>query len=263
MLRYCALFSGSSGNATYIGTAEGGVLIDVGVSARRIETALTARQIDPRTIRAVLITHEHSDHVAGLPVLCRRYGWPVIASTGTLDALAAGDKVTAEQKLYAVAPGGGFHIGDITVRAFSTPHDSRQCLGYRIDADDRAMAVATDIGYMTGEIRQAIAGCKLIHIESNHDPIMLRNGPYPLYLKERIAGAGGHLSNAACAETLPELVEAGAERFVLAHLSQHNNTPTLAAQTATAALAEAGVTVGRDCLLDVAAPEGTAPVLYF
>ncbi len=263
MMRYCALFSGSSGNCTYVATKDGGLLVDAGVSAKRIEKALADREIAPQSIKAVLVTHEHTDHIAGIKVLCKRYGWPVIASTGTLDALAQNDRVTPSQTLYAVESGGGFSVADMHITPFSTPHDSRACLGYRIDADDRSLALATDMGYMPPTVLEAIAGCQLLHIESNHDPVMLQNGPYPYPLKMRILGERGHLSNDACATVLPRLVQSGATRIALAHLSQHNNTPQLAARTATSALAAAGVSVGRDCLLWVAEPDGKQPVVYW
>ncbi len=263
MLRYCSLFSGSSGNCTYVATADGGILVDAGVSAKRISEALAQRDIPPSSIKAVLVTHEHSDHVAGLRVLCKKYGWPVLASVGTLDALTEGDKVAASQRLYVLSPGKAVGIYGLRITPFSTPHDSRECLGFRIEGEDRALALATDIGYMTDEIRAALTGCQLVHIESNHDPVMLRNGPYPFYLQQRILGDDGHLSNDACAAVLPALVASGTTRLVLAHLSRQNNTPQLAADTATQALADAGAAVGRDCLLEVAQPEGTKPVTYF
>lgn len=263
MLRYCSLFSGSSGNSTYVGTADAGILIDAGVSAKRITEALRCRELDPTAVKAVLVTHEHSDHVAGLRVLCKRYGWPVLASTGTLDALTEGDKLPATQRLFVLTPGQSVGIYGLRITPFSTPHDSRACLGFRIEGEGKALALATDIGYMTDEIRCALTGCQLVHIESNHDPEMLRNGPYPYYLQERILGKGGHLSNDACAAVLPELLEGGATRLVLAHLSRQNNTPELARTTAQRALAAVGATVGRDCLLEVAEPEGTRPLTYF
>ena len=263
MLRYCSLFSGSGGNCTYVGTAEGGILVDVGVSARRIETALRQRDIDPKSIRAVFVTHEHSDHVAGLQVLCKHYNWPVLASEGTLDALSEGGKLACSQRVYLMETGQKIAVGDLQITPFDSPHDSRHCFGYRVDSADRSMAVATDLGYMADSVRQGITGCHLVHIESNHDPEMLRNGPYPYYLQQRILGQGGHLSNGACAAVLPELVASGTTRFVLAHLSGHNNTPALAQRCATQGLAQAGMAVGRDCLLTVAEPEGTQGVTYF
>ncbi|MBQ5841181.1 MAG: MBL fold metallo-hydrolase [Clostridia bacterium] len=263
MLRYCSLFSGSSGNCTYVGTAEGGVLIDAGVSAKRIETALRERDIDPKSIRAVLVTHEHSDHIAGLRVLCKRYGWPVLASEGTLDALTSGDKVAAESRLYLLQDDHTVSVAGLGITPFAVPHDSRHCLGFCIEGDGRRLGMATDIGYLTDSIIGRLTGCQLVHIESNHDPEMLRCGPYPYSLQCRIRGEGGHLSNAECAATLPALVQAGAVRLTLAHLSEQNNTPQLALDTATAALSKAGIAVGRDCLLGVASPRAERPVTYF
>ena len=155
-------------------------------------------------------------------------------------------------------------VAGLRVTPFETPHDSRQCYGYRIDSEDgRSLAMTTDLGYLPDAVLQAILGCQTIHIESNHDPEMLRNGPYPYWLIQRIRGEGGHLSNQECAAVLPDLVAAGANRLVLAHLSEHNNTPDLALGCASSALIAAGVSVGRDCLLSVAKPTGDTPVIYF
>ena len=264
MLRSCSLFSGSSGNSTYVGTAEGGLLIDAGVSAKRIVTALEQRNIDPATIRAVLLTHEHSDHVAGLRVLCKKYGWPVVASEGTLDALMEQDKVSAEQKLFMLPSHIRLNIAGMRITPFATPHDSRQCYGYRIDTSDgRSLAMTTDLGYMPQSVLDTITGCQFLHIESNHDPEMLRNGPYPYWLIQRIRGEGGHLSNQDCAAVLPHLLKAGATRIVLAHLSEQNNTPSLALECASRALESVGASVGRDCLLSAAKPVGDGDVIYF
>lgn len=264
MLRYCSLFSGSSGNCTYVGTGNGGILIDVGVSARRITTALKERDIDPATIRAVLLTHEHSDHVSGLRVLCKQYHWPVVASQGTLDALISNEQVTADQHLYMLPTDRQLTVSGLLITPFAAPHDSRECYGYRLDTEDgRSLAMTTDLGYMPQIVLDTITGCQFLHIESNHDPDMLRNGPYPAWLVSRIRGQGGHLSNDECAAVLPQLVNAGATRIVLAHLSEHNNTPALAEQTACGALAAIGAQTGRDYLLSVAKPTGDGPVVYF
>ena len=146
MLRYCPLFSGSTGNCTYVGTADGGILIDVGVSARRIKNALCERDIDPSTIRAVLLTHEHSDHVAGLQVLCKQFGWSVVASEGTLDALSEQDKLPCNSKIFMLPLQRSVTVAGLRVTPFETPHDSRQCYGYRIDSEDgRSLAMTTDL----------------------------------------------------------------------------------------------------------------------
>lgn len=264
MLRYCSLFSGSSGNCTYVGTSAGGLLIDVGVSARRISTALKEREIDPKSIRAVLLTHEHNDHVAGLRVLCKQYGWPVIASEGTLDALTEHNTIGSEQRLYCLPQGKRLAVAGMQITPFDTPHDSRQCYGYRIDSEDgRSLAMTTDLGYMPQAVMDTILGCQFVHIESNHDPEMLMGGDYPYWLKQRIRGQGGHLSNQDCAAVLPDLLEAGATRLVLAHLSEHNNTPAMARSCAESALTAFGATEGRDYLLSVAKTVGDSPVVYF
>jgi len=264
MLRYCSLFSGSSGNSTYVGTASGGLLIDVGVSARRISTALKEREIDPKSIRAVLLTHEHNDHVAGLRVLCKQYGWPVIASEGTLDALTEHNAVNPEQRLYCLPQDKRLAVAGMQITPFATPHDSRQCYGYRIDSEDgRSLAMTTDLGYMSQTVMDTILGCQFVHIESNHDPELLMGGDYPYWLKQRIRGQGGHLSNQDCAAVLPDLLEAGATRMVLAHLSEHNNTPAIAQNCAASALSAYGATEGRDYLLSVAKTVGDSPIIYF
>lgn len=263
MMRYCSLFSGSGGNATYIGTSKTGILIDAGVSAKRIETALRQREVEPSSIRAVFVTHEHTDHIAGLRVLCKRYGWPVIASNGTLAALVEGDKVCCDHRLYCMESGQSVSIGDLQIYAFNTSHDSRESFGYHVtDERGKRVAVATDTGCITQTIQDALCGADLVHIESNHDITMLRNGPYPYPLKQRIEGERGHLSNVACAQLLPQLVNNGTSRFTLAHLSEENNLPGLARQTSVDALYGAGAVEGNDYLLDVAGPIGVRPLVY-
>ncbi len=263
MARYCPLFSGSSGNCCYIGSAAGGVLVDAGGSARRIETALWEREIDPGSIRAICVTHEHSDHVAGLRVLTRRYGMPVFASRGTLEELLHAG-ILGERDAFAVIDEEGIEVADMEITAFPTPHDSAESLGFRIHtADDRRIAVATDMGYMTPVVRKALRGCDLVHIESNHDIRMLENGPYPYFLKKRILAKTGHLSNEACAAELPQFVQEGTTRFVLAHLSAENNLPDLAYVTSQAALQEAGLRAGVDFLLQVAERVSTEKVTVF
>ena len=263
MARYCPLFSGSSGNCSYIGSGEGGLLIDAGVSAKRIETALRDRAIEPSSIRAIFVTHEHSDHIAGLRVLVKRYGFPVFASRGTLQELLRVGALK-EGDPFAVVDEEGIEVAGMEVFAFPTPHDSLESLGYRIHTPDgRRIGVATDIGFFAPVIQQALRGCDLVQIESNHDVRMLENGPYPYYLKQRILAKTGHLSNDACACELPELVRQGTTRVYLSHLSAENNTPDLAYVTAQAALLEAGMRENTDFLLQVAERVGTKDVIKF
>lgn len=263
MARYCSLFSGSKGNATYIGTAHGGILVDVGVSAKRIREALEARHIDPRSIQGVCITHEHSDHVAGLRVLTKQFGWTVYASEGTISALLETEQIHKNSDivpLYTAA----VTIGDMQVTPFHTPHDARESMGFCITLpDERKIGIATDMGVMRQEVERLLSACDLVHIESNHDVSMLRSGPYPIHLQQRILSDRGHLSNAMCAATVARLALAGVPRFMLAHLSEQNNTPALALQTTASALAKEGMQPKRDYELAVAAPVSPCAVSVF
>lgn len=262
MARYCPLFSGSGGNCTYLGTAHGGILVDAGVSAKRIKTALVDRGVDPQTLHGIFITHEHSDHISGLRVFLKQYPMPVFATRGTLEAII--DKGAVPENATVIVIDRDTAVGDLTVSPFLTPHDSAQSCGYRVMfPDERIAVVATDIGFVSDEVRRAVTGCDLVHIESNHDVRMLENGPYPYMLKCRILGRGGHLSNDSCASLLPRLLESGATRFVLSHLSRENNLPQLAQQTAQCALSRGGAREGQDYLLSVAKPQDDAPVMLF
>ncbi|MCL2487812.1 MAG: MBL fold metallo-hydrolase [Oscillospiraceae bacterium] len=271
MARYCPLFSGSSGNCTYIGTASGGILIDAGVSARRLEKALRARNIDPASIAAVFVTHEHGDHIAGLEVFAGRYCCAVFGSAGTLGALPQSlsrTVLTPKTDGYETRLAGydceGVEAAGMWVTAFETPHDARQSTGYIIrTSDGRRIGVATDIGQITDLIRSELRGCDLVHIESNHDLPLLNAGPYPYFLKKRILADTGHLSNSACARELENFAKTGTARFVLSHLSRENNTPELAYAAASSAMKAAGLTERLDYQLWVAAPEDRTGVIVF
>lgn len=262
MARFCPLFSGSSGNCLYVGTSVGGVLIDAGVSARRIEQALLAREVDPKSIRAIFVTHEHTDHISGLRVLQKRYGMPVYASYGTLEGIReAGAFAQAD---FCLPITDTVALDECQITSFRTSHDSRESTGFRIELrDGRTVGVATDLGVMTSSVRVALRGCDLVHIESNHDVRMLENGTYPYVLKRRILSSTGHLSNEACAAELPSLIRSGTTRIFLGHLSRENNMPTLAAATASAALQTCGAVENVDYLLQVAAPESDKPYMVF
>ncbi len=251
MSRFCPLFSGSSGNCIYIGEGDTHILIDAGVSARRITTALNNIGVSPCNISAIFITHEHNDHVCGLKNFAKRDNIPVYMSRGTADALSescAGLNIKTMDS--------PVQVGGIEISRFATNHDCPDSSGYRIKLGCRDFAICTDTGIITDEIRNAISGCELLLIESNHDINMLNKGPYPIPLKRRILSDSGHLSNNACAEELPELLKKGTIRFVLGHLSRQNNSPDAALSCANSALTLAGYTEGMDYLLYVAPPEG-------
>ena len=250
---FCPLYSGSSGNALFCQAGNTRVLIDAGKPGRTIEEALRHIDVAPETIDALLITHEHSDHIAGAGVLARRFGLPVLATRGTW--LAMEDKigaVPAGQRMEITA-GKDFLLGDLGIQPFSIPHDAADPVGYRLWGGTLSVSVATDLGHFPREVFARIAGSTLTLLESNHDPDMLRANPhYTAVLKRRILGDRGHLSNETCAGTLPHLISSGTGTILLGHLSGENNTPELAMRTAEAALAREGIRPGRDVNVRVA-----------
>ena len=264
MARFCSLFSSSSGNSTYIGSSKTGVLIDAGVSAKKMKEALLSRDIDPSKLGGIFITHEHSDHIKGVRILASTFKIPVYATEGTMAALEENGTVTAKFP-YQVIPYEGLEIGDVFVKPFRTPHDSRESCGYRIEfSDGQKAAIATDVGKITEEIRNSILGCELVMLESNHDIGMLQNGAYPYALKRRILSEVGHLSNVACADMAAELISKGTSRLFLGHLSQDNNFPGLAYQTNLSTISEkTGAVVGKDYLMEVNKVENNMSIIRF
>ncbi len=253
MARLCPLFSGSTGNSYYIGSRSAGLLIDAGRSARQLDTMLKLCGIDPLALQGILVTHEHTDHISGLRVFAKKYRLPVFASAGTLAAL--GDSL-CEVETRPVQE--ALLLAGMTVTPFSTSHDCAQPLGYRIRTEDRrTLGFATDLGYLSDTVRESLLGVDFVVIESNHDPEMLRTGPYPYPLKQRILSDRGHLSNEACAGFLPELAKSGTKRFLLAHLSRENNSPSLAETASLSALTRAGLVREVDFLLETAKPENS------
>ncbi len=263
MPRFCSLFSSSSGNSTFLGSASSGILIDAGVSAKRLTKTLSDREIDPKTLGAIFITHEHSDHISGLRVFASNNNIPVYATEGTISALEENGTINGKFP-FEIMPIEGVTIGDLYIKSFKTPHDSRESCGYTVTfSDGQRAAVATDIGHINEEIMKNLKGASLVMLESNHDEGMLQNGPYPYYLKRRILSDRGHLSNNKCAEALTSLIKTGSARFFLGHLSAENNFPDLAYQTSLAALSEIGAALGRDYLLEVNKRENDCGLVRF
>lgn len=256
MARFCTLFSGSSGNCTYIGSGSGGILIDVGVSAKKINAALEQIEVDRNEIKAIFITHEHSDHVAGLKTISKNWDIPIYASAQTAATLESSDKICPKANINIIGED-AVDINNIIVSRFSTLHDCAGSSGYTVTLPDGIKSVVcTDLGVVTDEVRNALTGCNIVMLESNHDVMMLENGPYPYVLKRRILGDNGHLSNTSCAVELPKLISSGTTRVVLAHLSRENNHPEIVRATARASLIDKGMVEGSDYLLHIAPPCG-------
>lgn len=255
MARFCPLFSGSSGNACYVGTAKSGILVDVGVSCRTLLGALRTREIDPAGIQGIFITHEHSDHIKGLKVLLKQLHTTVYATGPTLGWMLENEILPNEIPLETVEDR-TIQLDDLSITSFSTPHDAVGSTGYRIETSDgRKIGIATDLGHVTPAVQQGLDGCDLVLLEANYDTGMLRSSSYPYSLKRRIASNSGHLSNEGCAEEAARLMKNGTTRFVLGHLSKENNLPLLAHQAISTTLDEMGGHSGLDYLLSVAPRE--------
>ena len=251
MLELCTLASGSSGNSLLVTDGRTHVLVDAGISCRRICTGLKELGVEPTELAGVLITHEHSDHISGLTTLTKQLRLPVYASPGTGRQLCY-RIAFLEELLRPVAPGEGFSVGGLAIESFPTSHDAAESVGYALSAGGRKAAVVTDLGYGTGAVLRGIRGADLLVAEANHDVEWVQSGPYPYHLKARILGDRGHLSNEAGAELAWTAVEGGARTVVLAHLSHENNTPARAHEVVRGVLERRGAAVGRDVALEVA-----------
>lgn len=264
MARICPLFSGSSGNSSFVATAGGGLLIDAGVSCKRLFTALKSIDIEPCAVSSVLITHEHSDHIAGLRVFLKKTGARLYASAEVLEFLCENGHVPPEIDINPVEPGRPFEIEGAEVKGFSLSHDSVAPLGYHLTLPDgRTAAVATDLGRVTEPVAAALSGADLVILEANYDPLMLAEGPYPYFLKQRILSEVGHLSNKDSGSLAARLIASGATRIILAHLSRENNSPSLARETVERVLMGENMRPGVDFSLSVAPRSGPGEMFVY
>ena len=251
MAKIVPLFSSSKGNSYYIQGNGSAILIDAGRNLKQLELAMSQNGLSMREVRAVFVTHEHTDHISALNVLLKRYDIPIYASRGTLDYLTRYDKVPPTARLNVIE--NIVETDDFRVQRVDISHDAAEPCGYFITTPDgRRMSVVTDTGFLTEDAKLALSRSHLAVVESNHDIDMLREGPYPYILKKRILSDNGHLSNAACAEALPDFVGAGLTRIILGHLSEENNTPHLAVSESVGVLNRAGMVINNDYTLDVA-----------
>lgn len=225
-----SLYSGSAGNAFLVAAHGVCFLIDAGKSARSLCTAIRSCGHNPDDVQAIFVTHEHNDHINAIPVFLKQHPVPVHLPEDCVYKLA--DDPWVQERLCPHTPVDSVLLGDIRITSFPTPHDSRGSVGYRVEIPTPGgmfrLGYATDIGYAAPTVEQNLTGCQAVVLESNHDPDMLRNGPYPAFLKQRIASRRGHLSNAESACLAARLCSAGTRSLMLAHLSMENNTPDTA-----------------------------------
>ncbi len=241
-MKLCSIASGSSGNCIYVGSQNTNLLVDAGISAKRIENGLNGIDILPDTIQGILITHEHSDHVSGLGILARRYHIPIYATYETARAI---DQIKSigdiPQELYRfVKPNETFMINDICVEPFATSHDAANPVCYTMQSEGHKIGFATDLGKYDDYIISMLENSELLFLEANHDVNMLMVGKYPYYLKQRILGDRGHLSNDTSADLISRLIHPRLQHIFLAHLSKENNYEELAYETVCCELSNRG-----------------------
>ena len=232
-MRFCSIASGSSGNCIYVGTQETHLLIDAGISGRRIEKGLNELDLTGKDVDGILITHEHSDHIGGLGVISRKYQIPIYTTGGTADAISRSKGLgqLPQGLIREIREDEPFQIKDLKVNAFTIPHDAAQPVGFRIEHDSSSVGIATDLGKYNDYIVEHLQGLDALLLEANHDIRMLQVGKYPYYLKQRILGDRGHLSNENAGRLLCRLLHDNLKAVFLGHLSKENNYEQLAYET--------------------------------
>ena len=250
-MEICTLASGSSGNCLLVRSGKTNILIDAGISARRITTGLKTLGVAPEKLDGIFITHAHTDHIAGLATLTKKLTMPIYASADTAHQICT--KIPwIDYLIEEIKPGSGVELGEMWCQSFATPHDAPGSMGYSVTAEGCKMALATDLGHLTQSVMEGIAGSDLIVAEANHDEEWVKTGPYPAFLKQRVLGDYGHLSNETGALLVQRAVEQGARTVLLAHLSSENNTPARARNTVAWHLNNVGIDPERDIDLTVA-----------
>ncbi len=231
MLNFCSLYSGSSGNSLFVQTENTRILIDAGVSSKKIEEGLKSIDVEPSSIDAILITHEHSDHVQGLGTFSKKFNTPIYANQETIDNMQNQILKISEKNIKKFKVADKFSIGDIDIKSFSIPHDAANPCGFNIFNGNKKLSIATDIGHMDNKLIKNLEDSLFILLESNYDPEIIKYSRYPYSLKSRITGPLGHLSNDSAGKTISYLLNSGLKSAMLGHLSKENNFPELAYKT--------------------------------
>lgn len=261
--KYCSLSSGSSGNCQYIETDNVKVLIDGGLSGKKIETLLKGIGVQPDTIDSIFVTHEHTDHIKGVGVLSRRYDIPIWANENTWISME--DKIgeIREDNIKVFTTEEQFNMKDLGIYPFKVSHDAVEPVGYCLYYKNTKISILTDTGWVNNSIKDTIKDSSLYLLESNHDVEMLKVGKYPYYLKRRIMSEKGHLSNEDAGNLITEIAKGKGEIILLAHLSKENNFPLLAYQTVKNIAVDAGIDVNNDINLDLTFREKATKVYNF
>lgn len=245
-----SLRSGSSGNSTYIRTDSARIAVDCGMTGKQFALALRSIGEDAIAVDALLLTHEHIDHCSGIGVVMRRYGIPLYTTRSTFEGARDILGNINESLVNIIEPGKAFSIRDTVVLPFSVPHDASDPVGFRIYTAEGDVGVVTDLGHFSPEVRNSLEGCRVVYLEANFDPDLLESGLYPQFLKRRIAGSHGHLSNFDAGDAAVQLLHTGTEAFLLCHLSRDNNRPGLALKTVSERLLREGARAGRDYVIN-------------
>lgn len=254
-MKVCSIASGSSGNCIYVETPKTKLLIDAGISGKKVTNGLHQIGVDGRDLDGILVTHDHSDHTKGVGIVSRKYNVPIHANEATWKVMRDDiGKVRPENIRYFESKN-PFEIKDFYIEPFSTSHDASDSVGFSIYGNNKKMSIATDLGYMDIKILEKLYGADIVILEANHDIDMLKVGPYPYFLKQRILGKKGHLSNESAGNALVDLAKKGLKKVLLAHLSKENNFPEMAYQTVYNILSDNKIKVGKDIIVDVAQRE--------
>ncbi len=265
-MRFTSIASGSSGNCTYIGSDNTHILVDAGVSKKRIEEGLHELDLSLEDIDAIFVTHEHTDHIAAIRTILKKYNIPIYATGGTIQGIRQSDKKgeMTDSEFIRVYVDQAVIVGDMIVNPMRISHDALEPCGYRIFCGDKKVGVATDLGCYDEYTVKSLSGCDALLLEANHDVRMLQTGPYPYYLKSRILGDRGHLSNEKSSELLCKLLHDNIKGVFLGHLSKENNMPELAYETVRVGIEMSDVPFhGNDFNIMVAERSSLSPVIEF
>ena len=252
-MRFCSLASGSSGNCLYVETEHTRVLVDAGFSGKQIEQMLRKVGVDPKTLDYIFVTHEHLDHAKGVGVLARRYRIPVAANFRTWEGMRKCVGTLPKELMLVFETGTDFSVRDLDVHALSIFHDAKDPVGFVFFHQGKKLSILTDTGFVSETMTEKIKHSDLLFLESNHDTVMLEEGPYPLHLKQRIRSTRGHLSNEDSAHVLDTALKGRGETVFLGHLSHENNVPLLAMDTVSGILTDYGLNPKTDIVLRPAA----------